>query len=1446
MPARYRVPVLLTCLFLCLLANPAESRAASVAVTPASASLAAGQSMWFSASVTGVSWSITPALGTISNGYYTAPTVINGTQTITITATSLSNATVSGSAVLSLTGASGSAGSLQMIPSTATLSPGQSAQFALNIPRSPNVYWSMVPNIGSVLNGLYTAPSSISAQTTVTLMATDFDLNATASASIVLLPSSAPQPSPLSLTPATASLGAGQSATFSASGSSAGVSWALSPAVGTISNGVYTAPSSISTSQTVTLTATSLSNASQSASAIISLVASPLTIQLSPSSATLTPGQTAQFTPTLSNGQSASVSWSLVPNVGSVANGLYTAPASVTTQTTVTLVATNLSSPSNTASATITVQPKASQSGSISLTPTSAALGAGQAIWLSATVTGLCSAGICFSGVSWGLTPPVGTLSNGFYTAPTTISAPQTVTVTATSLGNPALSASAAISLVANNGISSTPLQLSPTSATLSAGQSTQFTLSGNNRSVASGNSGVSWSVVPNIGSVTNGLYTAPASVTAQTSVTVIATSVTSPNNTASASIALQPNPIVVSVSPSAASLNRGQSTQFSALVNGATSSAVAWSLTPAIGSITNGVYTAPSTLSTQQTVTVTATSLADATKSASATVTLAPITISIVPSSISLSGGASSQFTATVGGTLNTGLTWSMSPTVGTVLNGLYTAPASISAAQTVSLTATSLADPTQTATATISLTPNVPLSLSVSPTQASLAASQTQQFAVNSNVSSGLGGAGLPSVQWSIVPAIGSITQTGLYTAPSSITTQQTVTIVATGSSASAQASVTLTPSQQPPSQPTSIQLPVEVMGAAGTRVPVSFNIPAGANLSGQMQLWLQIHGVKYETQASVQINGGAWIPINSSTVTIQGYAAKLGGIGGGFTTLKVTINVPAGSFTQGQNTLTFQFIGTNGVSSGYRVLNLNVLASDGTQLIPQSSFTLDDPTTWQPPSSNSADIQAGQALWTSGSLTAPGVGAIQATCSGCHTQDGADLKYFNYSNYSIQVRSVFHGLTAQQGNQIASYIRSLNVAPSATGRPWNPPYQPGPGMDSQPVYEWAAGAGLGEVLDDDTDMLAYTMPNGNTANWAYNGYMNPRETPVPYQMPDWNSWLPTVHPMDGWGSTFTNSSLYTEYLNLRSQLQPNNATTYANMAGDLRLWLNRWEALGVTPAQTDPSWNDPNFVAKIHSLGLWSMVKLWEFNHEDGLEGLPTAAFGPTGTNRAWYTDMAFYTSPHMQGIPNPSPGIGNGLAVTETYTTFIWYQVQLVLNDGNGQGSTSWPIDWAYSVSYLINDLTWDNLANTPRMGTGGMMSLWAVKALQTVTDGTGGPSWLVGFPAQISTWSEMSSSQKDQVMNALVAAWFTRFSPMNAQQLFASGMASASSLNVSNPGTGPWGLIYALPELAYQGVNPNLLTQITTWLYSIWPTFNWTANLNESCAVYNYGQIICGL
>ena len=153
--------------------------------------------------------------------------------------------------------------------------------------------------------------------------------------------------------------------------------------------------------------------------------------------------------------------------------------------------------------------------------------------------------------------------------------------------------------------------------------------------------------------------------------------------------------------------------------------------------------------------MTVTATSVADNTKSASTTVTLVPVSVSLNPTTSALSGGQTQQFTPTVTGTANTSVNWAINPNnVGSIsAAGLYTAPASIVATQTVTVTATSVADNTKVGTATVTLNaPAVPV-ITQQPQGASANAGQTATFSVTAS--------GALSYQWqSHAPGAGVFT--------------------------------------------------------------------------------------------------------------------------------------------------------------------------------------------------------------------------------------------------------------------------------------------------------------------------------------------------------------------------------------------------------------------------------------------------------------------------------------------------------------------------------------------------------------------------------------------------------------------------------------------------------------------------------------------------------------
>ena len=85
------------------------------------------------------------------------------------------------------------------------------------------------------------------------------------------------------------------------------------------------------------------------------------------------------------------------------------------------------------------------------------------------------------------------------------------------------------------------------------------------------------------------------------------------------------------------------------------------------------------------------------------------PLTISASPSVADLVASGTIALSATVSGSANTAVSWSISPNIGTIDNtGFYTAPAAIALNTTVIATATAQADPTVTAQVPIRLHPN------------------------------------------------------------------------------------------------------------------------------------------------------------------------------------------------------------------------------------------------------------------------------------------------------------------------------------------------------------------------------------------------------------------------------------------------------------------------------------------------------------------------------------------------------------------------------------------------------------------------------------------------------------------------------------------------------------------------------------------------------------------
>ncbi|MBZ5729371.1 MAG: Ig-like domain-containing protein, partial [Acidobacteriia bacterium] len=289
------------------------------------------------------------------------------------------------------------------------------------------------------------------------------------------------------------------------------------------------------------------------------------------------------------------------------------------------------------------------------------------------------------------------------------------------------------------------------------------------------------WTLTPaSAGSITAaGLYTAPAMITTLQTVTVTATDAAVPAWFTTATVVLHP-PVSLSLAPVSVNLTSAQTRQFTATLTNDAGTGVTWSLSPVgKGSISaTGLYTAPADIYTPgQTVILTATAVDG--HIATATIALVPAAmVSVTPTTATLGPSEMQQFTARVTGAWNTGVTWSINPAgMGTITSaGVYTAPSSITANTNVTITATSVANPDATASAALTLSPASPsVSVAVTPSTAALTNGQTQQFAAT------VAGAGNTAVTWSVIPTVGSISASGLYTAPASIAAPQTITVQA-----------------------------------------------------------------------------------------------------------------------------------------------------------------------------------------------------------------------------------------------------------------------------------------------------------------------------------------------------------------------------------------------------------------------------------------------------------------------------------------------------------------------------------------------------------------------------------------------------------------------------------------------------------------------------------------
>jgi hypothetical protein len=468
----------------------------------------------------------------------------------------------------------------------------------------------------------------------------------------------------------------------------------------------------------------------------------------------------------------------------------------------------------------------------IAIQPTNATLFLGQTQQFQASVTGTSNTAVAWSvnGTPGG-SSSVGTVSaTGIYTAPGVLPPSGSATITATSQADQSVAVSVTVMLqddivvtVSPPSASLSPLAAQVFSASLAATGNPSMSVNWSVNGIAGGNSAVGTIVASGASTAT---YTAPSAAPASPAVTVTATSVADPAKSGSATVNIECTPSTI-LTPPSASISLSQSQTFAASLCVATGSAITWDVNGvangnnALGTIAstgtaNAAYTAPADLPATDPVTIhaTATSASGGTLSASATVNItSSISVSVTPAISTLALGQIAAFSATVQGTSDSSVTWSVNgipngngtlgqicmnpsnpcvPPFGPVTTPVqYFAPALLPTVNPVTLTATSHADPTKSGTATIILTgssgtPTVSIAPAFTFIAPSTGTLTTQQFvatvagtlntAVNWTLQSGVAGEGCAGA------ACGSVSATGLYTAPTAAPNPNAITVTAT----------------------------------------------------------------------------------------------------------------------------------------------------------------------------------------------------------------------------------------------------------------------------------------------------------------------------------------------------------------------------------------------------------------------------------------------------------------------------------------------------------------------------------------------------------------------------------------------------------------------------------------------------------------------------------------
>lgn len=458
----------------------------------------------------------------------------------------------------------------------------------------------------------------------------------------------------------------------------------------------------------------------------------PFTISITPASAVFPGLSTQQFIATTSDGSHPALTWSTNGVAGGnatlgmiSAGGLYTAPEFPPAPNTITVSAAETSDTAKSGSTTVTlVNPVPVLT---TVTPTSIPVGS-----FTLALTGLHFAQ--GASVYFGATALVTTyVSSTQLTATGTAINSQAGNIAITVVNpNPGSASSAA--LTAQVMALGVVVNVTPATANVRAGSQQVFSAS----VTGSSDTGVIWAVNGIVGGnaalgtiIGNGNYTAPTTLPSPNSITVTATSLADSRKSGNSAVTLQnAAPGLATETPTIITIGNFQLTLGgSGFMNGSIVNFGSQQLATTFVSSTEltAIGTATAAEVGNIGISVTNPNPGSATSNILTAQVVAPnpnIKVTISPTSAVVGAGNQAQFVATVTGTTDLGVSWSVNnipygnDTVGSMDgNGNYTAPVVLPSSTTVTVTATSHADNTKSASAIVTLQNPKPVLTAVTP---------------------------------------------------------------------------------------------------------------------------------------------------------------------------------------------------------------------------------------------------------------------------------------------------------------------------------------------------------------------------------------------------------------------------------------------------------------------------------------------------------------------------------------------------------------------------------------------------------------------------------------------------------------------------------------------------------------------------------------------------------